>query len=435
MKKQYTTTTRLSIFYLVFLFSTFSIVAQVGINTITPTAGSILDVSSADKGVLIPRIDIADLSTIAPITGGAPNGLLVYNTNTTTGPGLLVWDATATSWVSVDGNKDWKKNGNAGTTAATDFMGTTDNVGLRFRTNNTNALEITNAGSFQLFQDGTAVSPIVSWNTDTDSGMYRIGADIVGLSTGGIERFRVGNNGNIAINKGGAALSSLETVEASDTQGAIFSNITNVASNWSAVEAFNPNPAAGAGMIATGYYGILAQGAFGAYGYGFFGIYGEPVDISLDWAGYFAGDINSDQDIYYAGMLINTSDVRVKKNIRNIDNATATINKLRPVVYDKVIDKKDVPIKVASRIELKATGRKAPMTQENEYGLIAQEIEEILPELVKEKKVDLENSEIKSLKGVNYVGLIPIMLKAIQEQQSEIEFLKKEVKTLQNKID
>jgi hypothetical protein len=67
------------------LFLSTEIIAQVGINTITPAAGSMLDITRSDKGMLIPRIDIANLSTIDPITGGSTESLLVYNTNTTTG--------------------------------------------------------------------------------------------------------------------------------------------------------------------------------------------------------------------------------------------------------------------------------------------------------------------------------------------------------------
>ena len=43
--------------------------SQVGINTTTPNNGSLLDVDARDKGILIPRINITDLSNIAPIAG------------------------------------------------------------------------------------------------------------------------------------------------------------------------------------------------------------------------------------------------------------------------------------------------------------------------------------------------------------------------------
>src|SRR5690554_4174789 len=51
-----------------FLFS-FNGLAQVGINNPSPADASILDITSNDKGVLVPRMNISNLSTIAPVTG------------------------------------------------------------------------------------------------------------------------------------------------------------------------------------------------------------------------------------------------------------------------------------------------------------------------------------------------------------------------------
>ncbi|MFK7748461.1 MAG: hypothetical protein AB8B65_08730 [Kordia sp.] len=80
-----------------------NIYSQVGINTDMPADIAILDIESTDKGVLIPRINIADLSTAAPITGTMINGLLVYNTNVTTGEGFYYWSGTAwTPFVDAD---------------------------------------------------------------------------------------------------------------------------------------------------------------------------------------------------------------------------------------------------------------------------------------------------------------------------------------------
>lgn len=89
----------LFVFVLGIMLSSAVVFSQVGINTTAPANGSILDVSSADKGVFIPKIDIVDLSTIAPVTGvgttvaelQAASGLMAFNTNTSTGPGFFFW--------------------------------------------------------------------------------------------------------------------------------------------------------------------------------------------------------------------------------------------------------------------------------------------------------------------------------------------------------
>ena len=82
-------------------FLTSTLFSQVGINTVTPSAGSILDVESSEKGVLLPRLNITNLNTIAPVTGGATQSLLVYNTNATTGVGFHYWDVTGDKWVPL----------------------------------------------------------------------------------------------------------------------------------------------------------------------------------------------------------------------------------------------------------------------------------------------------------------------------------------------
>ena len=180
--------------------------SQVGINTTTPQAGSMLDIESSDKGMLVPRVNISDLSTIAPITGGATESLLVYNTNTTTGKGFYYWSGS--QWVAASGD-DWKEKGNSGTDPNVDFVGTTDNASLTFRTNNTQRFQLDTNGSLIAFSDGSAASPMLKWNGDADTGMYRSGNDEISFSTGGTERLSILSDGSIRANTAGTASSPL----------------------------------------------------------------------------------------------------------------------------------------------------------------------------------------------------------------------------------
>jgi hypothetical protein len=66
-------------------------------------------------------------------------------------------------------------------------------------------------------------------------------------------------------------------------------------------------------------------------------------------------------------------------------------------------------------------------TDEKQIGFIAQDIEKIIPELV---KTDSEGN-----KAVAYDKLTPILVKAIQDQQKEIEELKNRLKILEENID
>ncbi len=126
---------------------------NVGIGTSTPDSSALLDVSSTNKGVLIPRVALTGTGDITTILGAATS-LQVYNTATAgvapnnVTPGFYYWNGT--KWVSLSGGsggKDWSLLGNAGTTSAANFLGTIDNVSLRFRTNNTEYMVIDSLGS------------------------------------------------------------------------------------------------------------------------------------------------------------------------------------------------------------------------------------------------------------------------------------------------
>jgi hypothetical protein len=83
--------------------------SQTGFGTSTPDANAIIDAYAADKGILIPRVDITDLATAAPLPATPTTGMLVYNTNATTGVGFYHWHGTV--WVkfalTTDINNEW----------------------------------------------------------------------------------------------------------------------------------------------------------------------------------------------------------------------------------------------------------------------------------------------------------------------------------------
>lgn len=108
------TTTRL-IILTVFIFVLNNAFAQnVGVGTNTPDSSAELDVAATNKGVLVPRVNIANLSTAAPVTSPATS-LLVYNTNNSTGVGFYMWDGS--KWTKlIDENTsiediDWREQG------------------------------------------------------------------------------------------------------------------------------------------------------------------------------------------------------------------------------------------------------------------------------------------------------------------------------------
>lgn len=63
-----------------FILNNNTSIAQVGINTTNPANGALLDIASADKGFLIPRVELTSTTDTTTISPSATIGLLVYNT-------------------------------------------------------------------------------------------------------------------------------------------------------------------------------------------------------------------------------------------------------------------------------------------------------------------------------------------------------------------
>ena len=69
-----------------------------------------------------------------------------------------------------------------------------------------------------------------------------------------------------------------------------------------------------------------------------------------------------------------------------------------------------------------------PEKTRNEIGLVAQDVQRIIPEAV--SIPENENSELWSM---SYDTIIPVLVKAIQEQQAQIKSLKQRIETLEQK--
>ena len=117
-------------------FFIFQILAaqNVGIGTTTPNTAAALDITSANKGLLIPRMTTAVRTGIA----AAPKGLIVMDTTT-----ISLWYYDGAAWQEgiATNNTVWTKNGN-------DIYNTNlQNVGIGTNTPNANALLHINTGA------------------------------------------------------------------------------------------------------------------------------------------------------------------------------------------------------------------------------------------------------------------------------------------------
>ena len=111
------------------------------------------------------------------------------------------------------------------------------------------------------------------------------------------------------------------------------------------------------------------------------------------------GTFHANADIIASSGSI-SSDKKLKKNIVDVSYGLDDILKLRGVEFDW----------------------KEKFEGKHDIGFIAQEVEEVIPELVKE--VEGLNDEESHL-VVNYTNVIPVLVEAIKELKAEIEELKK----------
>ena len=101
-----------------------------------------------------------------------------------------------------------------------------------------------------------------------------------------------------------------------------------------------------------------------------------------------------------------SSDLRLKENISPIKNALDKVIKLNGVEFD-----------------FKDSNHYGYLKQ-HQIGLIAQEVEKVIPEVVSTK----EDGNL----GVSYQHLTAVLIEAIKDQQQQIDTLKKEIETLKN---
>ena len=139
--------------------NTFPATGSVGIGTTSPTASALLEVRSMLKGVLIPRMTMAQRDAIiSPVAG-----LLIYQTNAI--PGFYYYSGSA--WIAVASTTSWSLTGNSTTNPATNFVGTADAKPLIFKTNMAEAMRILSTGNIGIGNPAPAASALLDVKSTT----------------------------------------------------------------------------------------------------------------------------------------------------------------------------------------------------------------------------------------------------------------------------
>lgn len=188
------------------------------------------------------------------------------------------------------------------------------------------------------------------------------------------------------------------------------------------VKGYASNSGTGASF---GVFGIKSSSNYGAGVYGTSSNspqYANGTNVDGYYAGYFAGNMKVTGTI--DGTLVNSSDVRLKENVQPLsENASNRglgvlniLESLTPISFKYKKMEEETKLAINGDGEsLEAEELPNPVMEKEHFGLIAQELQEVFPNLVYEK----DNGYL----AVNYVELVPVLMQAIKELNAKVAML------------
>jgi hypothetical protein len=441
---------------------------KVGDNPENINAGSVLEVESSNKGLLLPRVALAKTTTWS-LSGTPVAGMQVYNSNAQIitgatsyptaegGVGVYYWDGTG--WVSAKkgqaasgGDYDWLKTSNNATPSdpadigSAIYHGGTGNQEVTLRSNSfvpgafARSTAIVGHGSAQpavtgLFAEyNSSADPVNGPEYNAVTGIQTTTQHPLIFRTTGsnnvtTERMRITPEGGVGIGTPQMFASESTSLRVNGpifqlNSDLLFNSTQSVHLRNGGIELFSSEEEETNGFIDfrddvdENYDSrIMYSNDIGSAGALLFRVKGQNTKDAiaiLNSNGYVGinrtnpnyqldvtGDINATGEVRNSGVIL-TSDKRLKRNILPLKSGLNIVSKLNPVSYEK-----------------KATLADS-VFDKSEIGFIAQEVQKILPQLVREGK------DADKTLALDYNSLIPVLTQAIQEQQKQIEKLSAE---------
>jgi hypothetical protein len=226
--------------------------------------------------------------------------------------------------------------------------------------------------------------------------------------------------------QGATGATGAGTQGATGTSGA---TILGSANTWTSTNYFrsNVNTAAGSSNPLQAYSDNASGAIMNFHRGGYYAVnFGLDSDNVMRIGGWSASanrwQLDMSGNMYAAGdITAYSSDRRLKENIITISNPIDKLLRLRGVYYDW----KDGLDKLGFFPK-----------QKHDIGVIAQELELVVPEAIKSAPFDTgingESTSGENYKTVQMEKIIPILIEAMKEQQSQIEDLKLQIKNLEN---
>ncbi|MDR0207520.1 MAG: tail fiber domain-containing protein [Bacteroidales bacterium] len=163
------------------------------------------------------------------------------------------------------------------------------------------------------------------------------------------------------------------------------------------------------------------------------GIFNNNPSVALE-----IGSSSNIRQVKVNGNIVWGSDVRMKENIKDLSSSLDQLKQLQSVSYNLKEEKKEevIPEKfLADDVDIEALKTeisKVPKHNEyllsrNFYGFLAQDVQKLFPDLV--------YADDEGMLSVDYIGMIPLLVNGLQEQQQLIENLQqKEVEFVKEQI-
>jgi hypothetical protein len=156
--------------------------------------------------------------------------------------------------------------------------------------------------------------------------------------------------------------------------------------------------------LGTGGNGIGVYGVQNGTGWGVYGKCIAGIGVRA-WGGYYG--VYSVGSIYTTGTYESSSDARFKEDVEPLTDSLSTIMKLRGVEFSW--KQEEYP--------------EYNFSEDRQIGFIAQEIAEVLPEVVN------KSDDNDGFYSVSYGRIVPILVEAVKELKAENELLKEKLKT------
>ena len=446
------------------LFSTAIYGQSIGIGTTSPNSSAQLDISSSSRGLLIPRMDSNAVKAIVSPAAG----LMVFDSSRKQ---LLVnmGTAAAPDWENIIAKSGWSLKGNHGTGTV---LGTTDNTPLVFMTDSSIA-GLLSGGIAQ--QVAFGLNALGGPGATNFSGEIAIGAGALytgGVGCIGIGSYALGQNSNgnfnigigyqtaqnnsgsynIAIgdlnlfqNSGSYSVAVGEGAGSSNSSGGSNTFIGASAGQKNTTGSFNTAVGSSALVNTTqSYYNtVVGYNSGQAYDNGYNNVF-VGANNDVNGAGYYnviaigqgviatassqarIGNSATSSIGGYANWT-NFSDVRYKKNIKEDVKGLDFIMRLRPITYN--LDVTGIRSHLGQAAPKDAGTQRSLAAREQEVlsGFAAQEVEQAAAAAGYEFSGVDKPKNTGDFYGLRYGDFVVPLVKAVQEQQQQIDDLKTRV--------